>query len=304
MTGETVNTCQRKGIILAGGSGTRLWPITAAVSKQLLPVWDKPMIYYPLATLMLSGLREILVISTPNDLPKFQLLLGNGSDFGISLHYAEQRKPNGIAEAMIIAENFLEGQSSALILGDNIFHGHGLQDLLIKTVRRNNTTIFASEVHDPERYGVVGFDQQFKANSIEEKPDQPKSKFAATGLYFYDKKAPELAKSLSPSTRGELEITDLNRLYMQSEELTVELLDRGTTWLDTGTVASLMQAGQFVEAIQTRQGTVIACLEEIALDQEWINYSALEKRIPKLGTGLYAEYIRRLLKKDSNPDAG
>ena len=304
MTGETGNTCQRKGIILAGGSGTRLWPITAAVSKQLLPVWDKPMIYYPLATLMLSGLRDILVISTPDDLPKFQSLLGDGSDFGISLHYAEQGKPNGIAEAMIIAENFLEGQSSALILGDNIFHGHGLQDLLIKAARRNNTTIFASEVHDPERYGVVGFDQQFKAISIEEKPDQPKSKFAATGLYFYDKKAPELAKKLKPSARGELESTDLNRLYMQSEELTVELLDRGTTWLDTGTVASLMQAGQFVEAIQTRQGTVIACLEEIALDQKWINYATLEKRILKLGTGLYAEYIRRLLKKDSNPDEG
>ena len=304
MTGETGNTFQRKGIILAGGSGTRLWPITAAVSKQLLPVWDKPMIYYPLATLMLSGLREILIISTPNDLPKMQLLLGNGSDFGISLNYAEQRKPNGIAEAMIIAENFLEGQSSALILGDNIFYGHGLQDLLIEAARRNNTTIFASEVHDPERYGVIGFNQQFKAISIEEKPNQPKSKFAATGLYFYDKNAPKLAKTLSPSERGELEITDLNRLYMKSEELTVELLDRGTTWLDTGTVASLMQAGQFVEAIQTRQGTVIACLEEIALDQKWINYATLEKRILKLGTGLYAEYIRRLLKKDSNPDEG
>ena len=298
MTGETGNTSQRKGIILAGGSGTRLWPITAAVSKQLLPVWDKPMIYYPLATLMLSGLREILIISTPNDLPKFQLLLGNGSDFGISLNYAEQRKPNGIAEAMIIAENFLEGQSSALILGDNIFYGHGLQGLLIEAARRNNTTIFASEVHDPERYGVIGFNQQFKAISIEEKPNQPKSKFAATGLYFYDKNAPKLAKSLSPSERGELEITDLNRLYMKSEELTVELLDRGTTWLDTGTVASLMQAGQFVEAIQTRQGTVIACLEEIALDQKWIDDTTLEKRIRKLGTGLYAEYIRRLLKKD------
>ncbi len=302
MTGETDKIPRRKGIILAGGSGTRLWPITAAVSKQLLPVWDKPMIYYPLATLMLSGLREILIISTPNDLPKFQSLLGDGSDFGISLHYAHQLKPNGIAEAMIIAEKFLEDQPSALILGDNIFHGHGLQDLLIQAARRETTTIFASEVNDPERYGVIGFNQQFKAISIDEKPNQPKSKFAATGLYFYDENAPELAKSLSPSTRGELEITDLNRLYMKSAELTVELLDRGTTWLDTGTVASLMQAGQFVEAIQTRQGTVIACLEEIALDQEWINYSTLEKRIPKLGTGLYAEYIRRLLKKDSNPD--
>lgn len=238
-----------------------------------------------------------MVISTPNDLPRFQSLLGDGSELGISLQYAEQQRPNGIAEAMIIADDFLDNQPSALILGDNIFYGHGFQQSLAQAGSSNSTTIFASEVQDPERYGVIGFDQGFKATSIEEKPSQPKSKFAATGLYFYDERASELAKTLKPSARGELEITDLNRLYMNAEELTVEILDRGTTWLDTGTVASLMQAGQFVEAIQTRQGTVIACLEEIALDQEWISCAALEKRIPKLGKGLYAEYLKQLLKK-------
>lgn len=298
MSGSAIQSIQRKGVILAGGSGTRLWPITSATSKQLLPVWDKPMIYYPLSILMITGLREIMVISTPHDLPKFQSLLGDGSDFGIKLAYAEQASPNGIAEAMIIARDFLKNQPSTLILGDNIFYGHGLQDTLKKAALSTGATIFGCEVQDPERYGVIGFNENFKATSIEEKPTQPKSKYAATGLYFYDEIAPELASKLSPSARGELEITDLNRLYMESEKLTVQLLDRGTTWLDTGTVASLMQAGQFVETIQTRQGTIIACLEEIALSNEWITRDSIIKRLPKLGQGLYAEYLRRLAKKD------
>ena len=256
------------------------------------------MIYYPLSILMMTGLREIMVISTPHDLPRFQSLLGDGSDFGIKLAYAEQASPNGIAEAMIIARNFLKNQPSTLILGDNIFYGHGLQDTLKNAALSEGATIFGCEVQDPERYGVIGFNENFTATSIEEKPTQPKSKYAATGLYFYDEIAPELASKLTPSARGELEITDLNRLYMESEKLTVQLLDRGTTWLDTGTVASLMQAGQFVETIQTRQGSTIACLEEIALSNEWITRDSIIKRLPTLGQGLYAQYLRRLTKED------
>lgn len=285
----------RKGIILAGGSGTRLWPMTAVVSKQLLPVWDKPMIYYPLSVLMMAGIRDTLIISTPADLPRFQALLGDGSQFGISLHYAVQTDPNGLAEALLIAEPFLDGSPSTLILGDNIFYGQGLTERLAAAHASPGATIFGYRVHDPERYGVIEFDESKNAVSLEEKPDHPKSHYAATGLYCYDAHAPDYARQLTPSQRGELEITDLNRCYLDANHLKVQLLQRGTAWFDTGTVESLMQAAQFVEAIQTRQGTVIACLEEIALASGWIGQAAIESRIDLLGKGPYATYLRSLL---------
>jgi len=286
---------QRKGIVLAGGSGTRLWPMTAVVSKQLLSVWDKPMIYYPLSVLMLAGIREVLLISTPADLPRFQELLGDGSHFGISLKYEVQIEPNGLAEALLIAESSLDGSPSTLILGDNIFYGHGLTDCLAAANASPGATIFGYRVHDPERYGVIEFDDSNNAVSLEEKPERPKSHYAATGLYFYDSYATSYARQLTPSARGELEITDLNKCYLDTGKLKVQLLQRGTAWLDTGTVESLMQAAQFVEAIQTRQGTVIACLEEIALASGWITPDAIALRVDRLGKGPYATYLRSLL---------
>ncbi len=285
----------RKGIILAGGSGTRLWPMTAVVSKQLLPIWDKPMIYYPLSVLMYAGIREILIISTPMDLPRFESLLDDGSSIGLNLQYAVQDQPNGLAEAFLIGESFLAGASSTLILGDNIFYGDELIDRLIAANTGSGATIFGYRVQDPERYGVIEFDPTGQVLSLEEKPTYPKSQYAATGLYFYDARAPEYARQLKPSARGELEITDLNRCYLEAGDLNVQLLQRTTAWLDTGTVESLMQASQYVEAIQTRQGALIACLEEIALSSGWISTDQIIDRIDRIGKGPYAEYLRSLV---------
>lgn len=290
---------QRKGIILAGGSGTRLWPMTAAVSKQLLPVWDKPMIYYPLATLMQAGLTEILIISTPHDLPRFEALFGTGAHLGLKLEYAVQPAPKGLAEALIIAESFLDGQSAALILGDNIFYGHGLSEVLKDARENDSSTVFAYAVQDPERYGVVAFNQDGRAISLEEKPKKPKSKFAVTGIYFYDNDVCELAKTLTPSTRGELEITDLNQLYLNAGRLNVQILDREITWLDTGTTQSLMQASQFVEAVQTRQGLVIGCLEEIALSEGLVTKEHLISGQHMSSKSTYAHYVQQLLQTDT-----
>ena len=267
-----------KGIILAGGSGTRLYPLTAVVSKQLLPVYDKPMIYYPLSTLMLAGIRDILLISTPEDLPRFRELLGNGSHFGIRLSYAEQPRPEGLAQALLIGEKFLGGEPSAMVLGDNIFYGGWFRRSLRAAVRNayNGTaTIFGYYVRDPERFGVVEFDQNYRILSLEEKPERPKSNYCVTGLYFYDGRAPELAKGLKPSPRGELEITDLNRLYLEENRLRVQVLGRGFAWMDTGTVESLMQAAVFVEAVQNRQGVVISAPEEISYQAKWIGRQEL-----------------------------
>ena len=287
---------QRKGIILAGGSGTRLHPATLAISKQLLPVYDKPMIYYPLSTLMLAGMRDVLVISTPQDAPRFQQLLGDGSQWGMNLQYAVQPSPEGLAQAFIIGENFIGNSPSALVLGDNIYYGHDFQPLLKSAdAQPCGATVFAYHVHDPERYGVVEFNAQGRVLSLEEKPKVPKSNYAVTGLYFYDEQVCGLARDLKPSARGELEITDLNRLYLEQGNLHVELLGRGTAWLDTGTHDSLMQAAQFVEVIENRTGLKIACLEEIAFQKGWIDRAALEANITKLGKSSYGEYLRRLL---------
>ena len=286
-----------KGIILAGGSGTRLYPLTAVVSKQLLPVYDKPMIYYPLSTLMLAGIRDILLISTPEDLPRFRELLGNGSHFGIRLSYAEQPRPEGLAQALLIGEKFLGGEPSAMVLGHNIFYGGWFRRSLRAAVRNayNGTaTIFGYYVRDPERFGVVEFDQNYRILSLEEKPERPKSNYCVTGLYFYDGRAPELAKGLKPSPRGELEITDLNRLYLEENRLRVQVLGRGFAWMDTGTVESLMQAAVFVEAVQNRQGVVISAPEEISYQAKWIGRQELLEAAALYGKSPYGEHLLRV----------
>jgi glucose-1-phosphate thymidylyltransferase len=285
----------RKGIILAGGSGTRLHPLTLAVSKQLMPVYNKPMVYYPLTTLMLSGLREILVITTPHDQPLFRRQLGDGAAWGIRLEYAVQPEPKGLAQALTIAKDFLAGGPSTLILGDNIFYGHGLTELLHHSnARQDGATVFAYHVTQPEAYGVVAFDAEGRATSIEEKPKEPKSRWAVTGLYFYDDTAPERAAQLNPSARGELEITDLNRTYLEEGRLTVERMGRGYAWLDTGTHESLLQAANYVETIERRQGLMIACPEEIAFAQGWITAENLHALSVPLAKTEYGQYLARL----------
>jgi glucose-1-phosphate thymidylyltransferase len=285
-----------RGIILAGGSGTRLYPLTLAISKQLLPVYDKPMIYYPLSVLMLAGLRDILVISTPHDLPHFRSMLGDGSAFGLNLAYAEQPNPGGLAQAFLIGERFLQGGPGALVLGDNIFHGDKLQDRCrAAAARRKGATVFAYHVSDPERYGVVAFDKDHRAYSIEEKPREPKSNWAVTGLYFYDADVVDIAKSIKPSARGELEITDVNRAYLDRGDLHVEMLGRGYAWLDTGTHDSLHDAGSYIRTIETRTGEKICCPEEIALNCGLIDTGAVLKRAELLGKTEYAAYLRRVV---------
>jgi len=286
----------RKGIILAGGSGTRLYPLTRVVSKQLLPVYDKPMIYYPLATLMYAGIREILIITTPHEQALFRQLLGDGKDWGLRLEYAVQPEPEGLAQALIIGEAFIGGQPSCLILGDNIFHGGGLQEVLQRAAgRRQGATVFGYWVKDPERYGVVEFDANFRVLGIEEKPRRPKSNYAVTGLYFYDGRASEFARSLQPSPRGELEITDLNRCYLEDGSLALERLGRGYAWLDTGTHESLQQAANFIETIESRQGLKVACPEEIAFLQGWIDAAQVERLAQPLRKSGYGDYLLSLL---------
>ena len=285
-----------RGIILAGGSGTRLYPITMAISKQLMPIYDKPMIYYPLSVLMMAGIREILVISTPHDLPMFEKLLGDGKKYGCDFQYAVQEVPNGLAQAFVIGEDFIGDEKVALILGDNIFYGTGLPQLLLENNDPDGGVVFAYHVSDPHRYGVVEFDDDNRAISIEEKPEQPKSNFAVPGLYFYDNEVVNIAKKIRPSKRGEYEITDVNRTYLEKGKLKVGLLNRGTAWLDTGTFESLLQAAQFVEVIETRQGLKIGCIEEVAYRMGYIDKEGLDELAKPLLNSGYGEYLRSLVK--------
>ena len=291
-----------KGIVLAGGSGTRLHPVTRGISKQMLPVYDKPMIYYPLSVLMLAGIQEILVISTPEDLPGYQKLLGNGADFGIQLSYAEQPSPDGLAQAFIIGESFIGDSSVCLVLGDNIFYGYGFSAMLRDAAQlASGAAVFGYHVNDPERFGVLEFDASGKVISLEEKPVKPKSSYAVTGLYFYDNRVVDIAKQVKPSERGELEITDVNRAYLESGELNVSVMGRGFAWLDTGTHDSLMEAGQFVQTIEHRQGLKVACLEEIGYRNGWLSAEALQQQAAALAKTGYGQYLQRVLDSETTP---
>jgi glucose-1-phosphate thymidylyltransferase len=296
MTANSTNSINRKGIILAGGSGTRLYPLTQAVSKQLMPVYDKPMVYYPLTTLMLAGIREILVISTPHDTPRFAELLGDGSQWGLNISYCMQPSPDGLAQAFVLGKSFVGNQPSALVLGDNIFYGNELMERLQQAnEKRAGATLFAYHVSDPESYGVVEFDQQYKVLSIEEKPQKPRSNYAVTGLYFYDHQVCDIAASIKPSSRGELEITDVNRAYLNNNALSVEIMGRGFAWLDTGTHDSLLDAAGFIATLQKRQGPMVACPEEIAYRKGWISRETVEKVASQLSKNSYGQYLVKML---------